>query len=224
MGGGSWVNEFGMSDVPNDPGSPRTKASDPQPPACRRQFTLRHVMLLMLWLCGLLAAATQVTHHLAFFVVFWWLGLTWVAVCYRRRSANSPAVLPGVCMLLLGAFSGYGGLMGWILESNAEPPVVQIPFEVEAWKRADPIDGFRTVRIQMIDDVQKRYNFSGWTRDEVTDLLGKPDWMPPAMRQNWQMAYLLGRERSSFMALDNEFLVFRFDLQGNVISYLVTTD
>jgi hypothetical protein len=181
-------------------------------------------MLLILWLSGLLATATQVSHHFVFLVVLWWLGFTWVGVCYYRRSANKPVVLPGACLLLAGVVTGYSGLVDWLWESNAEPQIVQIPFEAEAWKRADPIENFRTVRIQMIDDVQIRNNFNGWSRTEIIDLLGESNRIPPSMRQSWQMAYRLGRERGAFMALDDEFLVFRFDRQGKVVAYGVTVD
>jgi len=66
--------------------------------------------------------------------------------------------------------------------------------------------------------VQKRNNFNGWSRTEIIDELGKSDWIPPAMRGSWQMAYRLGKG-SGFFALDDEFLVFRFDRQGKVVSF-----
>jgi hypothetical protein len=38
-----------------------------------------------------------------------------------------------------------------------------IPFESEAWRRADPIANHCTVRSQMIDDLLQRHDFNGMT-------------------------------------------------------------
>lgn len=95
-----------------------------------------------------------------------------------------------------------------------------ISFDVEEWLRAEQIEDYRTVRSQMIEDLLKRFDFRGWSRGEVTKLLGKPDWDPKTSGfPSWDIAYYLGRERGGAFSLDIECLVFRFDGSDLVTEY-----
>jgi len=108
-------------------------------------------------------------------------------------------------------------------EINAEPDVLPIPFESEAWKRGDDIGNFRTVRSQMIGDLLQRHDFHGWSKEQIVDLLGNPDeGENHEMYPLWDMAYFLGVERGGWASLDNEYVVFRLNGQQKVIDYRVT--
>jgi hypothetical protein len=48
--------------------------------------------------------------------------------------------------------------------------VWQIRFEATAWMRADPIEKDRTIRSMMIEDLLRKYDFHGWTREQVEQL------------------------------------------------------
>jgi hypothetical protein len=116
-----------------------------------------------------------------------------------------------VVVATVGAFVGFGK---WAFK----PEVEQRSFEAVTWKRADPIERHRTVRSQMIDDLLRHYNFQGWTRGQVTQLLGKPDTMWSSFNQ-WDIIYVLGMERAGAFSLDDEALGFKFDANGLVIAY-----
>jgi len=70
----------------------------------------------------------------------------------------------------------------------------------------------------MIDDLLRRYEFRGMTRNQVIDVLSPPaekPYDPKAPEENWDMCYYLGLERG-FFGLDDEYLVFHFDSRGKV--------
>ena len=87
------------------------------------------------------------------------------------------------------------------------------PFDPAAWKRADLIDNFRTVRSAMVDDLLRRYDFRGWTRQQVEELLGPPEQGEPKDSgfPQFDSIYLLGLERQGSFSLDDEALGFKFD-------------
>ncbi|TAK96998.1 MAG: hypothetical protein EPO07_13930 [Verrucomicrobia bacterium] len=102
--------------------------------------------------------------------------------------------------------------------------VKRIPFEAVAWKRAPSIEQHRTVRSQMIDDLLRHHKFSGWTRQQVIELLGEPTPGEPAKMgfPQWDIVYVLGLERAGAYSLDDEALGFKFDAQDRVSKYGVT--
>jgi hypothetical protein len=55
-------------------------------------------------------------------------------------------------------------------------PDQQIPFDVAGWNApmTDPDGLFTGTRLKMVDDLLQRYDFHGWTVDEVKELLGEP--------------------------------------------------
>lgn len=101
--------------------------------------------------------------------------------------------------------------------------VTPIRFDSVAWKRADPIEDYRTVRNQMIGDLLSRRLLEGRTRAQVEILLGPPLEGPldeaGVDGDRWHMAYYLGMERCGWASLDDEFLVIRFDSDGEVVEY-----
>jgi len=106
--------------------------------------------------------------------------------------------------------------------------VKQIPFEATAWKSADPAhssqqDGYRTARSHMIEDLLRRYDFDGWTRQQVVELLGQPTEKWSGFEQ-WDMIYVLGLERMGGVSLDDEALGFKFEANGKVAKYALSVN
>ena len=98
-------------------------------------------------------------------------------------------------------------------------------FDAVAWQRAHDIGNHRTTRSQMIRDLLGKYDFSGWSRKSVIDLLGEPDWDPNISGfPSWDIAYHLGLERAGSFSLDDECLVFRFGKNDQVISYMTAVN
>ena len=95
--------------------------------------------------------------------------------------------------------------------------MTQIPFDAVAWKRADPIKRDRTVRSQMIDDLLGRYNFQGWTEQQIVQLLGEPD--SRLGFERYDIVYKMGLERGGSFSLDTEALVSQLDRNDRVFAY-----
>lgn len=184
------------------------------------QFRLRWLFSAVVWLAVLLAVAVQAPWQLTPAIVLLWLaGLILFQAMpghlHRKRASIAflAALGSAVPVIMLGLAS---------LEPADPYPVGQSTFESTAWRLAEPIKGHRTARSRMVDDLLERYRFQGWTKAEVIDLLGPPDWHPPSMR-SVDMVYRLGF-RPDAWALDDEYLYFRFDGQARVAEYGVTVD
>ena len=87
-----------------------------------------------------------------------------------------------------------------------------IPFDKDVWQAATQEDehGRELTREYMVDDLLSRYNFKGWHRRDVENLLGKPDWAPAD--HPW-IQYIL--------SLQLNYLHFEFDEDGLVKRYFV---
>jgi hypothetical protein len=95
----------------------------------------------------------------------------------------------------------------------------QIPFEPAGWKSADPLhERPRTVRSRMIRDLLGRYEFTGWSRQQIVAVLGEPTAKWSGF-EHWDMIYVLGLERASVLSLDDEALGFKFGADGKVKMY-----
>jgi hypothetical protein len=95
------------------------------------------------------------------------------------------------------------------------------PFEASDWREATPTSHYRTVRSEMVDNLLAQFDFTGWTRTEIVDLLGPPT-RPPAGGSGfdqWDMYYYLGLERAGSYSLDDEALGFKFDSSGRVVRF-----
>ena len=114
----------------------------------------------------------------------------------------------------------------WLHDARNEVP--QVPFDAAAWRVGDAwqvikqTKDSRTVRSKMIEDLLHRYQFKGWSREQVTDLLGQGDDRGDAFHR-WDLVYVLGLARG-FFALDYEALGFKFDDQERVKEYRVDID
>jgi hypothetical protein len=123
----------------------------------------------------------------------------------------------GTMFVVVAVLAVLGVLIGYAQQTFSGNPR-QIRFETEAWKRADPIENYRTVRSQMIDDLLSSTNFQGWTRPQVEGLLGKPDPWWSSFSQ-FDIIYVLGTERAGAYSLDDEALGFKFDSNGRVVKF-----
>jgi hypothetical protein len=122
--------------------------------------------------------------------------------------------LIAVAFLLLAA-----GLLWWQIIGRHR--VTQIPFDSPAWQLAEPIENYRTIRSQMIQDLLRQFDFSGWTREQIIELLGPPIPGEPSSLgfSQWDIVYVLGIERGGPYSLDDEALGFEFDGEEQVESF-----
>ena len=93
-------------------------------------------------------------------------------------------------------------------------------FNMTAWQDPKQIDE-ENVRIRMVDDLLKRHNFQGMTREQVTAVIGEPD--QTGHYRDWELVYWLGPERS-MVSIDSEWLVFRLDGKKRVTDYKIMRD
>jgi hypothetical protein len=134
--------------------------------------------------------------------------------------ANPKRRWPSFTLRTLLALVAVVGILDYFYRWAIPPEVEQVSFDPIAWKRAEPIGSFRTVRSQMIDDLLRRYDFQGWTREEVIQLLGTPNTVSGFTQ--FDVVYVLGLERGGAFSQDDEALGFKFDANGRVVNYRVT--
>ncbi len=109
---------------------------------------------------------------------------------------------------------------GHFIFGPVEEPPPQIPFDEATWKNAKydyeaHIES--DIRGQMTDDLLKRHNFKGWTREQVIALLGESDSLGE-LAGEWDLIYGLGKLPGPFGArLFKPRIQAR--LQGQVTSY-----
>jgi hypothetical protein len=139
------------------------------------------------------------------------------------------SIRSALCLTLVAAAVLYVLVfVRWNWLSDPRLDVPQIPFDAAAWKQvtdpwhaprqATPAESYRTARSKMIEDLLKRYDFHGWTRDQVIDLLGKPD-NPGDSFDQWDVVYVLGLQRAGALSCDWEALGFKLDSSGKVNNY-----
>jgi len=85
-------------------------------------------------------------------------------------------------------------------------------FTVEKWK-SHPQE-----RVYMVDEMLKKYELRGRNREEVENLLGKPD-----QQKDDVVVYVLGDERALF-SIDSEYLIIRYDQNEKVSNYSISVD
>lgn len=129
-------------------------------------------------------------------------------------------------IVAIGAGMALWMVAGWIFLGGFERGKNRsVAFDPVAWRiHGGPISspvGIKredTVRVWMVDDLLRRYQFKGMTREEVVRLLGEPN--TTSYFKNWDMVYWLGYQRG-FMGLDYEWLVLRLDEGQKVTEYKI---
>lgn len=89
-------------------------------------------------------------------------------------------------------------------------------FTVENWAKSTE------ERVYMVDDLLNDYELKGKTKEEVSELLGKPTQNAYFKEKN-NSVYWLGIERG-FIRIDSEWLVVSFNSNGKVTKYEIRTD
>ena len=93
-------------------------------------------------------------------------------------------------------------------------------FDAAEWRRNDRSNPSWPARLTMVDDLLKRHDLHGLTRDSVETLLG-PGERPSTTE--WDFEYYLGPERG-LMRIDSETLVFKLGPDGRVRDYRIARD
>ncbi len=132
---------------------------------------------------------------------------------------------------VLGCTAGFAllcaVLFGFLFfRSPVEEYLHRRDFDSVAWQaeREERFEGEfteHTVRLNMLDDLLRRYSFEGMTRAEVLDLLGEPE--HTGYFREYDLVYWLGPERGWF-GVDSQWLTIRLDSTGVVTDARVTTD
>ena len=99
------------------------------------------------------------------------------------------------------------------------PPLPTKGFDASRWKLVERSDDL--TRQDMVGSLFWRGVLDGRTEREVLQILG-PDCECGYFKE-WDLVYWLGPERS-WMSLDSEWLVIRFDEAGRVSEYTLVTD
>jgi len=99
------------------------------------------------------------------------------------------------------------------------PPLPLRSFDAGQWRSVVRSDDYS--RQEMVGSLIWNDRLEGMTREELEALLG-PD-CDCAYFDDWDLVYCLGPERS-WLSLDSEWLVIRFDETGRFAEYALVTD
>lgn len=154
----------------------------------------------------------------AFWAVAVFLGLFWLA-CFLKKDITAPASFTiGAGFTVIVGYLCIFSMLAWAIATNEDVHPKQIRFNEVAWK-AEP----KRERIHMVDDLIGKGIVKGMPREDVENLLGKPDqrnWR--SGETNYDYIYFLGPERS-LISIDSEWLAVRF-ADGKAIEIRTLTD
>ena len=144
---------------------------------------------------------------------------------HKRAIIIGGSILIVTCLML----SVFGGSVGRVAVYSFKERWNRIQFDSAKWQDPSVVTSHNPIRLRMVDDLLKRYDFYGMKRDEVIQIIGVPDDVErlstePEALTGWDMAYWLGPERKPIFGFDAEWLVLRLDKQGRVSDYRVVTD
>lgn len=97
-----------------------------------------------------------------------------------------------------------------------------IPFESARWIATPAEFSHESIRQRMVDDLLRSHPLVGRSRAEVESLIGPPD--VTAYFREYDMVYMLGQQRNSFLAIDSEWLVIKLDALCRVTEARLVTD
>lgn len=131
-----------------------------------------------------------------------------------KRTLRTVLLITG--LLLLGLVAA----CAWLFYGhNIRDRLSREPFDPAAWRSATTLAD--PARIRMVDDLLRRHDLQGMTRDEVAALIGEPD--ETNYFRDWDMVYWLGPERG-FMSIDSEWLVLRLDEEMQITEVRIARD
>jgi hypothetical protein len=99
------------------------------------------------------------------------------------------------------------------------PPLPLTQFDADRWRSVERSNDF--ARQEMVGSLIWSRQLEGMTRQEVERMLG-PD-CGCSYFSDWDLVYWMGNERS-WLSLDSEWLVIRFDNSGRFAEYAIVTD
>lgn len=120
-------------------------------------------------------------------------------------SVSTLFVIFVVGLIIFSHVSHHLYMKGW--EKN------RLPFDQAKWLKNPETRELNPPRLRMVDDLLASKKFTGWTKEQVQDLLGPPT--KTSYFYNYELVYWLGPERSSF-GLDSEWLAFDIGEDGKV--------
>ena len=120
----------------------------------------------------------------------------------KRNFARSISFFVGLALVYV-SFIGYI-LLGTPISDYAH----RIQFDSASWKNEQLLNNSENpIRIRMVDDLLKKYELVGMSRNQVSELLGIPE--PTRYFSEYDYVYWLGPERS-FISIDSEWLGVKF--------------
>ena len=93
-------------------------------------------------------------------------------------------------------------------------------FDSQVWKESLRGDDYKEVRLRMVDDLLKKHNLIGMSKEEIDKLLGVPP--KTSYFKKYDYVYRLGQERD-LIPIDSEWLVIKFE-NGKVAAACLTRD
>lgn len=114
--------------------------------------------------------------------------------------------------LALGLALVYLSFVGYIFFGPAISDYAhRTPFDSTSWKNEQLVNSLKNpIRLRMIDDLFKKHNLVGMSKNQIDDLLGVSK---PTFR-DYDYVYYLGPERG-FISVDSELLGVKF--KNNIV-------
>jgi hypothetical protein len=136
-----------------------------------------------------------------------------IVVHYHNTSAKQYFNFTVAIAVIFGLVSAVGL---WYFSAKGRP--AQRRFDPIVWKSsAASGPSASSNRREMLDDLLTRYDFRGWSKDQVISLLGNPSPISSGFQQ-WDLIYIIGLEAGP-LALDDEALGFDVDKDGTIIRF-----
>jgi len=110
----------------------------------------------------------------------------------------------------------------WLYTRSPTGPESPIRFEPLQWKATPATFSHESIRQRMVDDLLRSHPLVGRSRPEVESLIGPAD--TTSYFRGYDMVYALGQQRSSYFAIDSEWLVIKLDESGLVTEARLATD
>lgn len=138
---------------------------------------------------------------------------------YRRKSGGWSAliVIAATLLVITGPFLI---LFGYVTVEEIKEDRSRIAFDSSVWKSSLSKDS-DPLRLRMVDDLLRRYQFRGMHEHDVIALLGKPP--KTNYFADYQLVYWLGPERG-FISIDSEWLAVRIGPDQRVAEARIVHD
>ena len=133
------------------------------------------------------------------------------------KAARGGSLVPGILYVGLALVVVAACLSAMAFFGRYRKAKDQLPFQADGWHApmTDPEGHFTGTRLRMVDDLLKRYDFHGWSMEDLEALLGDA----------WLERTVEGKRLLKFDLRDGlNLLIFEIDDQHRVIDYHVQLD